>query len=480
MKRIVLIVIAIAAVASLAAIFRPSRKQPAKAAHAEMPMPQENQEKKILYWVDAMHPAYKSDRPGKAPDCGMDLVPVYEGGEVGQAALPAGSVKIDVAKQQLIGVTYGTVERGPLTYAMRAVGKVAVDETKVARIHPKIEGWIEQVNVDFTGRLVRKGERLLSIYSPELLSAEKELLIAKRAQAELGKNEDQEIARNSDNLYQSARERMRLWDLTDQQVAEIEATGKPFRAMSLYAPVSGFVMTRNAYERQRVTPETELYSIADLSSVWIIADVYEYEAQNIRLGQRAQIDLSYFPGKRFQGVVDYIFPQVDPATRTLKVRVQAPNPGFELKPDMFANVEFKADYGEQLSVDAAAVLDSGAEQIVFVARDGGYFEPRKVQLGAKLGNRYIVTSGLSAGERIVTSGNFLIDSESRLKSGLGAMAGHSGHGGTPAPGASQEQPEHKDHQPEPPPADKPAAPRSPTSQSDHSQHAAPAPGGGGL
>ena len=474
MKRIVLIALAIAAVASLIAVFRPSRNVPAKAADAAMPMPQE---KKILYWVDPMHPAYKSDRPGKAPDCGMDLVPVYEGGEVGQADPPPGTVKIDAAKQQLIGVTYGTVEHGPLTYSIRAVGKVAVDETKVARIHPKIEGWIEQVNVDFTGRLVRKGERLLSIYSPELLSAEKELLIAKRAQEQLGKNEDEEIARNSVNLYQSARERMRLWDMTDQQIAEIEATGKPYRAMSLYAPVSGFVMTRNAYEKQRVTPETELYAIADLSSIWIIADVYEYEAQNIRLGQRAQIDLSYIQGKRFQGVVDYIFPQVDPATRTLKVRVQVPNPGYELKPDMFANVEFKADFGEQLYVDEAAVLDSGAEQIVFVARDGGYFEPRKVQLGAKLGNRYIVTSGLIAGERIVTSGNFLIDSESRLKSGLGAMAGHSGHGGTPAPA---QEPEHKDHQPQPPQPKPPAAPRSPISQEDHSQPNVHTHGGGGL
>jgi len=478
MKRIVLIALAIAAVTLVLVLLRYSRTEPAKAADAAMPMPQ-GKEKKILYWVDPMHPAYKSDRPGKAPDCGMDLIPVYEGGEVGQAELPPGTVKIDAAKQQLIGVTYGTVERGRLTYAIRAVGKVVVDETRVARIHPKIEGWIEQVNVDFTGRLVRKGERLLSIYSPELLSAEKELLIAKRANEELGKNQNEEIARNSINLYQSARERMRLWDLTDQQIAEIEATGKPYRAMSLYAPVSGFVLTRNAYERQRVTPETELYTIADLSSVWIIADVYEYEAQNIRLGQRAQIDLSYFPGKRFQGVVDYIFPQVDPATRTLKVRVQAPNPGYELKPDMFANVEFKVDFGEQLHVDRAAVLDSGAEQIVFVARDGGYFEPRKVQLGDKLGDRYIVTSGLTAGERIVTSGNFLIDSESRLKSGLGTMAGHSGHGGTPAPGASQE-PEHKDHQTKPAQPEAPAAPRSPTSRSDHSQHETRGQGGGGL
>jgi len=385
-------------------------------------------ERKILYWVDPMHPAYKSDKPGTAPDCGMDLVPVYAE-EAPEEEMPAGTVRISARKLQLIGVQYGEVRVESVVKTVRTVGRLGYDETKIARIHPKIEGWIEQVYVDFTGKLVEKGQPLLSLYSPELVSTQQEFLIAKKAKDYLAQSSVPGISSNGVSLYEASRERLRLWDITDEQIKELEERGTPTKTLTLYSPIRGFVLSRAAFEKQRVTPETELYAIADLSTIWVLADVYEYELAQIRLGQRATMTLAYFSGRTFRGTITYIYPQLDPATRTLKIRLEFPNPRFELKPDMFANVELQIDYGRQLVVPEEAVLDSGAEQIVFVAHEGGYFEPRQVELGAKVDNRVIVLRGLTAGERIVTSGNFLIDSESRLKSAMGAM----GHGQAPAP-----------------------------------------------
>ena len=383
-------------------------------------------ERKVLYWVDPMHPAYKSDRPGTAPDCGMDLVPVYADESPAAENLPPGAVKISPQKLQLIGVQYGEVSYQPLSKTIRTVGRVSYDETKIARIHTKIDGWLEQVFVDFTGKLVEKNQPLVSVYSPELLATQQEFLIAKKARDYLSDSPIKETADSSLSLYEAARERLRLWDITDEEIKELEERGKPTRTMTLYAPIAGYVLTRNAFPKQRVTPETELYTLADLSTVWILADIYEYEAPLVRLGQTAAMTLAYYPGKTFTGKVSYIYPQLDNTTRTLKVRLEFPNADLELKPDMYADVALRIDYGTQLSVPTEAVLDSGTEQIVFVALEGGYFEPRKVQLGARVDGRWIVLSGLKRGEKIVTSGNFLIDSESRLKSAMGAMAGMPG------------------------------------------------------
>jgi len=383
---------------------------------------EEKKEKKILYWVDPMHPVYKSDKPGIAPDCGMQLVPVYAGEEGGKEIPPSGSTMISPTKQQLIGVTYDTVVDEPLTHTIRTGGKVTYDETKIVKINPKIEGWIEKVYVDFTGKLVKKGQPLISIYSPELVSTQQEYLLALKSKEYLSKSPFPEIANSSNSLLESTKKRLEFWDIREDEIREIEKRGKPVKTMTLYAPSSGFVLTRNAFEHQRVMPESELYTIADLSRVWILADIYEYELPLIRLGQTAAIKLSYFPGETFTGRVTYIYPQLDNVTRTLKVRLELSNPDFKLKPDMYTNVEFQINYGKQISVPEEAVLDSGTEQIVFVAHKGGYFEPRKVKLGAKVDKRFIILSGLAPGEKIVTSGNFLIDSESRLKSAMGGMA----------------------------------------------------------
>jgi RND family efflux transporter MFP subunit len=342
----------------------------------------------------------------------------------------------------------------PLSKTIRAVGRVAYDETKIARIHTKIEGWIEKVYVDFTGQLVKKNQPLIGLYSPELVSTQQEFLIASKAKDYLGDNPFKEISTNALSLYESTKERLRLWDISEQQIQEIEARGTPLKTLTLYSPIDGFVLTRNAFERQRITPDTELYAIADLSTIWVLADIYEYEAPLIKLGQAVIMTLTYFPGKTFTGKVTYIYPEVDNTTRTLKVRVEFTNANFQLKPDMYANVELRIDYGQQLAVPEEAVLDSGAEQIVFVARGGGYFEPRQVKLGQKVGNAFIVLEGLKAGEQVVTSANFLIDSESQLKSAIGGI-GHAGHGGgAPAGG-------------------EPKAPPQPKGQPDHSQHQAP-------
>jgi RND family efflux transporter MFP subunit len=448
-----------------------------------------NGERKILYWVDPMNPSNKSDKPGKAP-CGMDLVPVYADEEAaGEEPLPAGAVQIGPQKQQLIGVEYGEAAEEALSRSIRTVGGVTYDETKISHVHTRIEGWIEKVFVDFTGELVKKGQPLLSIYSPELVSAQQELLIAKKSKDILGNSPFKEVGAGSLSLYDSSRQRLRLWNVSDAQIKQIEKRGAPITSLTLSSEINGFVLTRNAFTGLRVTPETELYTVADLSTVWVIADVYEYEAPMIKIGQAATMTLPYFPGKMFKGKVTYIYPGLDKTTRTLKVRLEFPNRDFQLKPDMYSNVELHVDYGVQLAVPAEAVLDSGAEQIVFVALDNGYFEPRKVTLGQKVGNRFIIADGLKKGERIVTSGNFLIDSESRLKSAVGGMAGmgHAGHGGE-APQAdtgknsgerqlpSDAQSDHSQH------GQKPAEEGVDHSQhiqkpagNDHSGHTAPAP-----
>lgn len=381
--------------------------------------PANSGERKVLYWYDQMNPSMRSDKPGKASD-GMDLLPVYA--DAGQPKdMAPGSVMISPAKQQLIGVRTDIVKRESLDRTIRAVAQVQVDETKIVRIHVKIAGWIEQVNVDFIGKLVRKGEPLFSLYSPDLVATQQEYLIARRATVDLSSSPFPEVARGSESLLEAARERLRLWDINDDQLKELDDVGKVNRTMTMYSPIDGFVMKREVYPKTYVTPETELYEIADFSTVWVNAEIYEYEVPSVKVGQSAIMRLSYFPGKVHAGKVVYINPTVDPMTRTVKVRLEFPNPDFELKPDMFAEVELKISYGTQIVVPQEAVLDSGSEQVVFVAHEDGYFEPRKVQIGARLDDRLIVLSGLKPGEKIVTSGNFLIDSESRLKNAMAGM-----------------------------------------------------------
>jgi RND family efflux transporter MFP subunit len=383
-------------------------------------------ERKPLYWVDPMHPWYKSDVPGIAPDCGMKLVAVYPGDEARYDRrankLPVGSVQITPEKQQLIGVEYGTVEYETVHSSVRAVARVALDETKISKVHSKLEGWIDQVFVDFTGQQVRQGDPLLTIYSPEALATEQEYLLAIKAQHMMHDNPVHEMLGSTENLVAAAKKRMELWDIGDGQIADITASGVPLKNLTLTSPITGFVMERNVFAKQRIMPETALYTIGDLSRVWVMADVFEYEAAAVRMGTPATLTLSYLPGRTFGGRVNYILPQVDAATRTLKVRIEFDNPDFALKPDMYGEVEFQTGGGRRLVVAQTAVMNSGDRQVVFVDRGKGYFEPREVTTGARSEGKVEIVTGLQPGERIVTSGNFLIDSESQLKTALGGAS----------------------------------------------------------
>uniref|UniRef100_Q01PJ9 Efflux transporter, RND family, MFP subunit n=1 Tax=Solibacter usitatus (strain Ellin6076) TaxID=234267 RepID=Q01PJ9_SOLUE len=383
-------------------------------------------EKKPLYWVDPMHPWYKSDKPGVAPDCNMKLVPVMAGDEARYERranrMPEGSVQITPEKQQLIGVEYGAVEYENVSGALRAAARVTLDETKISKVNSKLEGWLEQVFVDSIGRQVNKGEPLVTIYSPEALATQQEYLLAIKGRDMMHDSPVHEMLGSTENLIAAARKRLELWDIGESQIAAITTAGQAVKYLTLYAPASGVVMERNAFAKQRIMPDTVLYNIADLSTVWVVADVFEYEAAGVRIGQAAALTLAYLPGRTFRGHVSYILPTIDPATRTVKVRVEFSNPEFLLKPEMYGEVEFQTGGTRRLVVPQTAVLNSGDRQTVFVDRGNGYFEPRDVKIGAQNSGRTEILSGLKAGERIVISGNFLIDSESQLKTALGGAS----------------------------------------------------------
>jgi len=378
-------------------------------------------ERKVLYWVDPMHPWYKSDKPGIAPDCGMKLTPVYAGDQLPNRAA-ADAVQVSPEKQQLIGVEYGTAEYETTADTIRAAARVTLDETKIVKVQTRLEGWIGRVFADFTGKYVKKGDPLATVYSPDALATEQEYLLALRAQRTMREGAMPEMAAGNDNLVAAARKRLELWDISGQQIDEVGRTGKPIENLTVYAPASGYVTERNAFPNSHVTSDTVLYTLADLSTVWVVADVFEYEAAGVRLGQAATLTLDYMPGWTFHGRVSYILPGVDAASRTLKARIEVANPGERLKPDMYGQVEIHTGGARRLMAPESAVLDSGDRQQVFVDLGNGNLQPRPVRVGERVGGKVEILEGLRAGQRIVTSGNFLLDSESQLKAASGGTA----------------------------------------------------------
>jgi Cu(I)/Ag(I) efflux system membrane fusion protein len=361
---------------------------------------------------------------------GLTVESIQKEGKMEEVA--SGTVQISPERQQLIGVKFGTVEMKPLEKIIRTVGRIDYDEKRLVTISPKIGGWIEDLYVDFTGRFVRQGDPLLTIYSPELVSTQEEYLVALRAKKDLVKSSFPEVAGSGNSLAESAKRRLKLWDITEEQIKALEESGQPKKTLTLYSPFSGIVLEKVAYKGLNVMPGMALYKLADLSVVWLYADVYEYELPFIRLGQQATVQLSYLPGEVFTGKAIYIYPYLDPNTRTAKVRFEFPNPHGKLKPEMYANVEIKVHLGSKLAVPEGAIIDTGLRQMAIIDKGSGYFEPREVKVGAKVDNYYEVIKGLKAGERVVTSANFLIDSESKLKEAMGGMAmpgmEHAGHG----------------------------------------------------
>jgi membrane fusion protein, copper/silver efflux system len=360
---------------------------------------------------------------------GLSMESIEKEGKMQEVA--AGTIQITPERQQLIGVKIGTVEMRPLEKVIRTVGSVDYDEKRITTVSVKVGGWIEDLYVDFTGRYVRKGEPLLTIYSPELVSTQEEYLMALEAKKYLAKSSFPEVAGTGDSLVESARKRLKLWDVTDEEIKKLEESGQSKRTLTFYAPFSGFVIEKSVFKGMNVMPGTVLYKLGDLSVVWLYADIYEYELPYVRVGQEAAIQLTALPGETFRGKAIYIYPFLDPTTRTARVRFAFPNSHGKLKPEMFANVEIKVPLGKKLAVPEGAVIDTGLRQVAIIDKGAGFFEPREIKVGAKTENYYEVLSGLKAGERVVTSANFLIDSESQLKEALGGMAGMAGmeHGG---------------------------------------------------
>ncbi|HWR59222.1 MAG TPA: efflux RND transporter periplasmic adaptor subunit [Thermodesulfovibrionales bacterium] len=335
------------------------------------------------------------------------------------------TVEIPQDKQQMIGVKTTEAVVRPIEKIIRTVGRVEYDEKRLATINIKLEGWIEKLHVDYTGRYVRKDEPLADIYSPELIATQQEFInVLKWARksntppsTEGGVNPSVSdmLSKDADTIVEAAKQRLRLWDISEEQIRKIEDSGKPIRTLTLYSPVNGYVVQKMALQGMRVMPGEKLFDIADLSTVWIISDIYEYELPLIKVGDTASIRLSYFPGKEFRSRIDYVYPTLSGETRTAKVRFTIPNPSGQLKPQMFTNVEVKIPLGKRLSIPDDAVIDTGTRQIVYVDKGDGNFEPREVMLGIRAEGFREVLKGLKAGEKVASSATFLIDSEAQLK-----------------------------------------------------------------
>jgi Cu(I)/Ag(I) efflux system membrane fusion protein/cobalt-zinc-cadmium efflux system membrane fusion protein len=368
--------------------------------------------KKKTMYKSTMMPNEVSDKPGK-DSMGMDMVP-FEVEESGTVTEVGGRVQILISpeRQQLIGIKTAAVQSQHIHKIINAVGRVDYAEPNISIVNLKFDGWVEKLFVNSTGRAVRRGEPLFDIYSPELVSAQQEYLIALKAGKTLGE---------ASSILNSAREKLRLWDVTDSQVEELGRTGQFKKIVTVYSPGSGIVIEKNVVQGQKIMAGENLFKIADLSTVWVLGEVYEYELPFIKTGQEVKISLSYYPGEAFIGKIIYVYPYLKPETRTNQVRIEIANPGLKFKPEMFANLAIHVDYGTKLAVPADAVLDAGVSKIVFVAKGDGYFEPREVTLGVKGEDVYEVLDGLSDGENVVTSANFLIDSESSLKAALSRM-----------------------------------------------------------
>ena len=378
-------------------------------------------ERKILYWYDPMHPQYRSDKPGTAPDCGMDLVPKYadEGPEAQN--MPPGAVRISPFKQQLTGVRTQPVTRRTLQKEIHTVGIVRPDESRIRKVRTKFPGWVTRLFVSYTGQAVRTGEPILSIYSPDLVSTQTEYLLARRGEQELQGSPFPQAASNAQTLLDAARRRLLLWDITPRQIRALEESGKPQTSVTLHSPASGFVTMKDVYQGLYITPDTDLYTVTDLAHVWVLLDIYEYEVPYVRVGMPVTLTLRAQPGQAISATVTYVYPYVDNQTRTNKVRIELDNPELRLKPDMYATADLRAELGERLVVPKDAVLDSGNRQIVFVAGGDGFFQPREVRLGER-GDEYAeVLDGVHEGEQVVVAANFMVDSESQLKAALESM-----------------------------------------------------------
>ncbi len=375
--------------------------------------------RKVKFYVDPMNPQNIASRPGKAP-CGMDMVPVYEDDA---AAAAEGAIAVNPNTLQSMGVRTAPVEVRKLSRTIRAVGRVTYDERRLTQVNTKVDGWVESLFVNVTGDPIRKGQPLLSIYSPELVSGQREYLLSLKNLKSLQKSSFPDLAATSRKLMEASRRRLEYWDISAAQINELEKTGQVRKTLTLTSPVNGVVTKRLVTRGQFVQVGAPLLEVADLSEIWVEADIYEYELPWIKVGQHAAMTLTYLPGEVYHGRLEYLYPYLSGTTRTARVRLKFPNPGFKLKPEMYAQVEISSPLPQPVvAVPSEAVLDSGERQLVFVALGQGRFEPRPVKLGVEAGDGwYQVLSGLKGGEEVVTSAQFLLDSESRIREAVSRM-----------------------------------------------------------
>ena len=371
-------------------------------------------EEGIAYYTCPMHPSVQKSSPGKCPIRGMDLTPVTE------EDLSSGTIVVDEVRRQQIGVTTAAVERRKISRRIRAVGQVTVDETRLADVNLRMSGWVHRLDVEETGQQVKKGQTLFTLYSPELYAAQREYLSALKRTGETGSSAINELARASE-------QRLRLLGLSGKQIRELARRGEAWENVPVVSPSSGFVIDKDIVEGGRIEAGTRVYRIADLSHLWVDAEVYESDLAQVTLGQPARVELTYLPGRKFEGRVDYIYPTLSGTTRTARVRVALNNPDLALKPDMYANVDLEVDLGERLVIEDSAVIYTGPRRLVFVDLGEGRLRPQEVEVGVQAGGYVEVTRGLQLGDVVVTSGNFLIAAESRIRSATGYWGG--GHGG---------------------------------------------------
>jgi multidrug efflux pump subunit AcrA (membrane-fusion protein) len=428
------------------------------------------------YWKAPMDPTYIREEPGKSP-MGMDLVPVCpeEGGQDAER----GAVRVDSATVQTIGVRTRKVETRDLSRSIRAVGRVTYDERRVAHVHTKVQGWVERLSVDYVGQSVKRGQPLLEIYSPDLVATQEELLLALRYRDDTARSPFEEVRSSGDSLLDAARRRLELWDVPERDIERLLETGDVTRTLTLYAPVSGVVTELEVRSGMEVEPNSNLYTIADLSKVWVMADVYEYELPWLELGQTGVVELRYLPGAAFSGPVTYVSPFLDAKTRTAEVRLELPNPEGRLKPEMFANVMIQADPREDVTaIPSEAIIRSGRRTLAIVALGEGRFEPREIELGLETGERWTeITKGLRPGETVVVSSQFLIDSESKLQEAIQKLLTADALPAEPAEPQGQEAapPHVHEHTPVDPPAMSPMhhAPQPPDPPEEHQHHHSP-------
>jgi RND family efflux transporter MFP subunit len=381
-----------------------------------------------IWWRSAQHKKTEAAVPSTSSEDAQNVPNKLESASMALHETSLVPVQLSPERLQSIGVRMGKVERKMVGDEIRAAGNVAVDETKLAYVQVRYSGYIQKVFADATYQYLRKGQPLFTIYSPDLAATEREYLVAKQNQQRIAGSTVPGVAESAASLLDAAAERLKQWGVPSREIAQLESSGQVQQELQVDSPVSGYITERNALPNLTVQPDTRLYSVADLSTVWIFAEVFQNDLGRIKVGDRASLTVDTYPGRNFKGRVNFIYPQVDMTTRTARVRMIFANPGLKLTPGMFVNAVLHVRTGTRLVIPASGVLQSGTRQVVFVNRGDGYLEPREVELGARAADDFIVLKGLKEGEEIVTSANFLIDSESQLQAALGSFT-------PPPPGA---------------------------------------------